>query len=89
MDLLKFLDNSDNEPDYKFEEEDWFHCDSDTGDDIRDPNDNPDSLFQDVDKLPEPLKKKHFEEDLVYAMTMEHNNKNLILIILVKEENFL
>ena len=36
------LDNSDNEPDHKFEEEDWYHCDSDTGDDIPDPNDNPD-----------------------------------------------
>ena len=90
MDLLELLDNSDNEPDHNFEEEDWYHCDSDTDDDIPDPSDNPDSLFQDVFKLPEPLKKKHFEEGFLYAMTIcNETTINLILIILVKEETFL
>ena len=70
MDLVELLDNSDNDSDFKFEDEDWYHTDSDTDEDIPDPNLLLDPLFQDVDKLPEPSKKNHFEEGLLlYAMT--------------------
>ena len=91
MDLVELLDNSDNDSDFKFEDEDWYHTDSDTDEDIPDPNLLLDPLFQDVDKLPEPLKKNHFEEGLLYAMTKCKDKKtmNIILIILVKRRTFL
>ena len=91
MDLLEMLDNSENDSDFKFEDEDWYHSDSDTEIDIPDPNLLPDPLFQDVDKLPEPLKKDHFEEGFIYAMTesKDKNTMSLVLIIFVKEETFL
>ena len=90
MDLVELLDNSDNDSDFKFEDEDWYHTDSDTDEDIPDPNLLLDPLFQDVDKLPEPLKKNHFEEGLLYAMTKCKDKKtmNIILIILVKRRTF-
>ena len=37
MDLLEMLDNSENDSDFKFEDEDWYHSDSDTENDIPDP----------------------------------------------------
>lgn len=63
---------------------------SETEEDIPDPNDSNEPLYQDANKLPEDLQKHHFEEGLVYAMTLDSNHKVMMLgmIIELKETTF-
>ena len=70
---------------------DWYHSDSDTDEEIPDPNKNPEPLFQDVDQLPEPLQKKHFQEGFIFAMTLLEDKRiiHLGMIVLVSEHTFL
>ena len=49
-------------------EEDQYR-DSDTSENLPDPNNLAAPLYQDVNKLPVDLKRIHFEEGLVYSMT--------------------
>ena len=44
--------------------EDWY-ADSDTSEEVPDPNDDPASLYQEYDCLPVSLSKKHFIEGLI------------------------
>ena len=46
--------------------EDWYH-DSDTEDEIPDPNLSPNALYQDIDKPPERLERRYFQEVIIYA----------------------
>ena len=81
--------NGESEPD--FENEDWYKGDSDTDEDIPDVNLSPEALYQDVAKLPEKLDKKHFEEGIIYALTL-HDLKSLTflgMLIHVKKESFI
>ena len=65
--------------------------DSDTEDEIPDPNLSPIALYQDTDKLPEPLEKGHFQEGIIYALTLKNDRAviNLGMIILVTDSSFL
>ena len=47
---------------------DW-DAESDTSEEFPDPNDSTESLYQDKNKLPEPLREDHVE-DMVYAATV-------------------
>ena len=70
--------------------EDWYR-DSDSSQDLPHPNDDENPLYQDVNKLPVPLEKKHFQEGLIYAMTLEgkSNNTMLVMIITTKQSLFI
>ena len=48
----------------RVENEDWY-CESDTSDEIPDPNLDKTSLYQEENKLPVPILKKHFVEGLI------------------------
>lgn len=70
--------------------DDWY-VGSDTDDSIPDPNETEDSLFQRADTLPVPLKNVHFEEGLVYFMTLraKRNTPMLIFIVETLEDGFI
>ena len=70
--------------------DDWFHG-SDIVNDIPDPNDDPQSLFQSWNKLPEKLTKKQFLEGLIYPVTVAKDKHVTLLGLLIekKEETFL
>ena len=70
--------------------EDWYH-ESDTSENIPDPNCSEDPLYQDVNKLPVGLRKGHFEEGLLYSMTLDQGRENtmLVMIVEVKENTFI
>ena len=63
---------------------------SHTADDIPDPNLDRDRLYQDVECLPLKLQKPHFEEGLIYTMTLESGKKfpMLVMILETKTETF-
>ena len=75
---------SDSEP------EDWYN-ESDTSENIPDPNVSDESLFQDVDMLPEILTRDHFVEGVLYATTMKTNRKqtSLGMVIEKKDSSFI
>ena len=77
------MDSFDNANDYDEELEDWYHS-SDTSDDVPDPNMSADPLFQDQDRLPEPLQKDHFKEGLIYTMTRHSDRKNALLVLIIE-----
>ena len=54
---------------------DQYH-ESDKADDISDPNLDRARLYQDVVCLPLKLQKQHYEEGLIYTMTLESGKKN-------------
>ena len=85
------LDNSGNDQssDGSDESEDWYNS-SDTSDEIPDPNLSQDRLYQDIDCLPVALSSSHFEEGLLYTMTLSLNKKNsmLVWIIEAKQDTF-
>ena len=62
---------------------DWYN-DSDTSEDIPDPNLQDDPLFQKVDTLPEELCNKHFEEGLIYVMTLNKERDKTILVMAIE-----
>ena len=61
--------NSSDDSDYGSAHEDQY-CDSDTSENIPDPNNSDFPLYQDVDLLPEELSVYHWEEGLIYGMTL-------------------
>ena len=84
-------DYGNSESEHDFENEDWYTGDSDTDEDIPDVNLSSEALYQDVAKLPEELDKKHFEEGIIYALTL-HDLKSITflgMLILVKKDSFL
>ena len=67
----------DSKSDYDSEhestdQEDWYNA-SDTSEDIPDPNLSKEALYQAPNMLPAPLQKSHFEEGLIYTMTLKGN----------------
>ena len=54
----------------KIEDVDWYQ-ESDTSEEIPDPNQRNAKLFQDVDTLPVEIKKSHFQEGIIYFMTLD------------------
>lgn len=71
------------------EEKDWYN-ESDTSDDVPDPYDSPEALFQELNQLPRSLHKSHFEEGLIYTMTLKqkYDVHLLVMIIETKERSF-
>ena len=71
------------------EREDWYNS-SDTSDDIPNPDMNKDPLYQDEDALPEPLEKSHFEEGLLYTLTLisKRHDPMLVQIIELHQDKF-
>ena len=76
------LEFSDHEGEI-FEDFDQYN-DSDTSADISDPNMEKHALYQDVDLLPVALEKSHFEEGLIYAMTLEENHEKTLLVMVIE-----
>ena len=65
-------------------EEDWYH-ESDTSDGFPDPNNGSVSLYQDANKLPEPLRPVHFEEGMIYTILMKSKSNNPMLIMVIEQ----
>ena len=64
---------------------DWYNSDeSDTDSDIPDPNDDPEALFQDEGRLPEHLKKAHFQEGYLYLLSLKREKDVSILGMIVE-----
>ena len=70
--------------------ESWYNED-DTEEEIPDPNNDPNPLFQDQNKIPEALRKSHFLEGLLYSLTLkkEKDVTYLGLLILRKDQTFI
>ena len=64
-------------------ENDWYN-ESDTSEDIPDPNLQPEALYQERDKLPTVLQSLHFVEGLICTMTLKKKNKSPMLILIVE-----
>ena len=79
--------NSENERDESIE--DWY-ADSDTSEEVPDPNDDPVSLYQEYDCLPVSLSKKHFIEGLIYTIVLQENKsiRMLAMVIETKRSSF-
>ena len=69
---------SEEKSDIENSDQDQYH-ESDTADDIPDPNTEETPLFQDVDKMPEAIKKQHFEIGMIYFMSMEKDREHPFL----------
>ena len=61
---------------------DWYN-ESDTDEDVPDPNNSAQRLFQDIDVLPVELTNQHFEEGIVYTMTLAKQRKNPMLVMVM------
>ena len=59
--------------------EDWYNS-SDTSDGIPNPDMNKDPLYQDENSLPEAIKKSHFEEGLLYTLTLLSKQNDPMLV---------
>ena len=81
---------SDLDVDTENEPSDWYR-ESDTSDDLPDPNISKQALYQDENKLPVLLKQSHFEEGLVYTMTLKSKSCEpmLVMVILNGRKTFL
>ena len=63
--------------------EDWYR-DTDTEQEIPDPNQDPQSLYQTSNKLPELLEKKHFVEGILYSFTLQKEKSVTFLGLLIE-----
>jgi len=63
--------------------EDWYN-DSDTSEEIPDPNTQDEPLYQKANLLPVDLTKKHFEEGLAYVITFKKQRENPMLAMLIE-----
>ena len=63
--------------------EDWYN-DSDTSEEIPDPNIDPQPLYQEVDKLPTILQRDHFVEGIIYTMTLGVKKEQSMLILVLQ-----
>jgi len=61
---------------------DWYHA-SDTDEDIPDPNNQKEALFQKANTLPVILSKKHFQEGLLYTMVLEQGHDKPMLVMII------
>ena len=91
-----FESKSSSDPDDEYFEgkssSDWYDTDdSDAEKEIPNPNDWPENLYQDINKLPEPLKKEHFQEGILYFMTLNATKKrsSLGMVIEVRSNKFI
>lgn len=66
--------------------EDWYH-ESDTDEDIPDPNNQKEALFQKANTLPVYLSKKHFQEGLLYTMVLEQEHDKPMLVMIIAKGN--
>ena len=87
-------DSEDFESSHESEEEtsDWYDPDeSETDQNIPNPNDDPKALFQEEDKLPKLIRKEHFREGWLYSMTMigEKDVTLLGMVVETKDDTFL
>ena len=76
---------SDTESEYDHEHEvedteDWYNS-SDTSEDIPNPNLSKEALYQSPNMLPVPLQKSHFEEGLIYTMTLKGEKTPMLVFI--------
>ena len=62
--------------------EDWYN-DSDTSEEIPDPNRQDEPLYQKANSLPVDLTKKHFE-GLAYVITLKKQRENPMLVMLIE-----
>ena len=77
MEEMSDLDiDSENEP------SDWYR-ESDTSDDLPHPNVSKQALYQDENKLPVLLKQSHFEEGLVYTLTLKSKSCQPMLVMVI------
>ena len=78
-------DNSQNDQSSEGSEEyeDWYNS-SDTSDEIPDPNLSNERLYQDIDFLPVTLSNSHFEEGLLYTMTLSSKKENPMLVWIIE-----
>ena len=85
--------SNNSESDYSSEgsdqSEDWYNS-SDTSDEIPDPNLSEERLYQDINCIPIALSNSHFEEGLIYTMTLSSNRENSMLVWIIegKKETF-
>ena len=63
--------------------ENWYN-DSDTADDIPDPNQKPECLYQDVNTVPVKLRPSHFEEGLLYTITLRERSTFSMLVMVIE-----
>ena len=78
------MDSDDSDNIYAVgKHEDWYSS-SDTSDDIPDPNLSAEALYQDLNRLPEPLHNIHFKEGLLYTMTKHDNRRNSMLVFIIE-----
>ena len=77
------MDSSDDEQGWEEKNEDWYR-DSDTSENIPEPNDIDAPLYQDRNELPTDLSKEHFEEGLIYTMTMLSKRKEQTLVMIIE-----
>ena len=63
-------------------DEDWYN-ESDTDEDLPDPNNSAQRLFQDIDLLPVELTNQHFQEGIIYTMTLAKQRKNPMLVMVM------
>ena len=63
--------------------EDWYN-NSDTSEEIPDPNTQDEPLYQKANLLPVDLTKKHFEEGLAYVITLKKQRENPMLVMLIE-----
>ena len=68
------------------DKEDWYH-DSDTSEDIPDPNFSAARLYQEIDKLPVGLENYHLQEGAICTMTLEEKKTHPMLIMIVETSN--
>ena len=61
----------------------WYQ-ESDTGDDIPDPNMQKEALFQKPDTLPVELPKDHFEEGLLYFMVFDNDHDSPLMVMIIE-----
>ena len=62
--------------------EDWY-SESDTSENLPDPNESKDPLYQEENKLPTPLRKNHFREGIVYTIALCKNSKVGMLVMVI------
>ena len=67
---------------------DWYN-ESDTAEDVPDPNMEIEPLYQDVGCMPVPLQPFHFEVGLLYTMTLDKQRNNQMLVWIVEAKDSL
>ena len=64
----------------------WYH-ESDTAEEIPDPNVQRKALFQKPRTLPTDLSKDHFEEGLLYTMVLDKEHDKALLVMMIETGN--